>query len=87
MTRKPEVLKSVPLFALPDDDETAVLASQVEVKSFGPRERIYKMGASAVFRRFRPPSLPTKCQASAKLRSRLSRRPSRDFVICSLCRQ
>jgi uncharacterized membrane protein len=44
MTCKPEVLKSVPLFALLDDDETAVLASQVEVKTFGAHERIYKMG-------------------------------------------
>jgi CRP/FNR family cyclic AMP-dependent transcriptional regulator len=45
MTCKPELLRSVPLFALLDDDETAVLASQVEVKTFAPRERIYKMGA------------------------------------------
>jgi CRP/FNR family cyclic AMP-dependent transcriptional regulator len=44
MTCKPEVLRSVPLFALLDDDETAVLASQVEVKTFSPRERIYKIG-------------------------------------------
>ncbi len=44
MTCKPEVLKSVPLFALLDDDETAILAAQVELKSFGPRERIYKIG-------------------------------------------
>jgi CRP/FNR family transcriptional regulator, cyclic AMP receptor protein len=45
MTCKPELLKSVPLFALLDDDETAVLAGQVELKTFAPRERIYKMGA------------------------------------------
>jgi len=44
MTCKPEVLKSVPLFSLLDDDETAVLAAQVEVKTFAPRERIYKAG-------------------------------------------
>ncbi|MBV8051181.1 MAG: DUF1003 domain-containing protein [Acidobacteriaceae bacterium] len=44
MTCKPEMLRSVPLFALLDDDETAVLASQVEVKAFSPRERIYKIG-------------------------------------------
>jgi CRP/FNR family cyclic AMP-dependent transcriptional regulator len=44
MTCKPEVLRSVPLFALLDDDETAVLASQVEVKTFSPRQRIYKIG-------------------------------------------
>jgi CRP/FNR family cyclic AMP-dependent transcriptional regulator len=39
----PAVLKNVPLFALLDDDETAVLASQVELKTFPPRQRIYKM--------------------------------------------
>ena len=39
-----EVLKGVPLFALLDDDETAVLASQVELKTFDPRQRIYKKG-------------------------------------------
>ena len=46
MTRKPELLRSVPLFApCCDDDETAVLASQVEFRTFSPRERIYKIGA------------------------------------------
>jgi CRP/FNR family transcriptional regulator, cyclic AMP receptor protein len=45
MPCKPELLKSVPLFALLDDEETAVLASQVELKDFSPRERIYKRGA------------------------------------------
>ena len=44
MACKPEVLKSVPLFSLLDDDETAVLAGQVEVKSFAARQRIYKAG-------------------------------------------
>jgi CRP/FNR family cyclic AMP-dependent transcriptional regulator len=44
MSCAPEILKSVPLFALLDDDETAVLAAQVELKSFGARERIYKSG-------------------------------------------
>jgi CRP/FNR family transcriptional regulator, cyclic AMP receptor protein len=38
------VLKHVPLFALLDEDETAVLAAQVELKSFSPRQRIYKIG-------------------------------------------
>src|SRR5713226_1367939 len=37
-------LKHVPLFALLDDDEAAVLASQVELKHFAPRQRIYKIG-------------------------------------------
>src|SRR5215467_10363766 len=44
MSCKPEILRSVPLFALLDDDETAILASQVEVKTFSRRERIYKAG-------------------------------------------
>ena len=44
MTCKPEILRQVPLFALLDDDETNVLASQVELKTFAPRQRIYKMG-------------------------------------------
>ena len=46
-TCKANALKSVPLFALLDDDETAVLASQVEVKTFTARERIYTMGDSS----------------------------------------
>jgi CRP/FNR family transcriptional regulator, cyclic AMP receptor protein len=37
----------VPLFALLDDEETAVLAGQVELKKFAPRQRIYKMGDAA----------------------------------------
>ena len=45
MNCDPKLLKSVPLFALLDDDETAVLASQVELKTFAARERIYKRGA------------------------------------------
>jgi CRP/FNR family transcriptional regulator, cyclic AMP receptor protein len=44
MACNPEVLKHVPLFALLDDDETAVLAGQVELKKFAARQRIYKMG-------------------------------------------
>jgi uncharacterized membrane protein len=47
MACKPEVLRNVPLFALLDDDELAVLASQVELKTFAPRERIYKIGDPA----------------------------------------
>src|SRR5919206_3006254 len=39
-----EVLRDVPLFALLDDDERAVLASQVDVTKFAPRQRIYKIG-------------------------------------------
>ena len=44
MSCNPELLKGVPLFSLLDDDETAVLAGQVELKTFAPRERIYKAG-------------------------------------------
>jgi CRP/FNR family transcriptional regulator, cyclic AMP receptor protein len=44
MPCSPEILKQVPLFSLLDADETAVLASQVELKKFAPRERIYKPG-------------------------------------------
>jgi uncharacterized membrane protein len=40
----PQELKHVPLFALLDDEETAVLAGQVELKRFAPRQRIYKIG-------------------------------------------
>ena len=46
MACDPEALKHVPLFALLDDEETAVLAGQVELKRFAPRQRIYKMGES-----------------------------------------
>src|SRR6266478_3844626 len=44
MSCNPEVLKHVPLFALLDEEETAVLAGQVELKNFAPRQRIYKIG-------------------------------------------
>lgn len=37
-------LRHVPLFALLDDEEACVLASQVELKRFAPRQRIYKIG-------------------------------------------
>ena len=40
----PIELKHVPLFALLDDDEIAVLAGQVDLKNFAPRQRIYKIG-------------------------------------------
>ena len=44
MACNPEVLKHVPLFALLDDEETGVLAGQVRLKTFAPRQRIYKVG-------------------------------------------
>jgi uncharacterized membrane protein len=47
MACDPEVLKHVPLFALLDEEETAVLAGQVQVRTFAPRQRIYKIGESS----------------------------------------
>lgn len=44
MSCSPEVLRDVPLFSLLDEDELAVLASQVELRNFAPRQRIYKKG-------------------------------------------
>jgi|ERR1700690_404257 CRP/FNR family transcriptional regulator, cyclic AMP receptor protein len=44
MACSPEILKRVPLFALLDEEETAVLAGQVEVRTFAPRQRIWKIG-------------------------------------------
>ena len=44
MACNPEALRDVPLFGLLDDEELAVLAGQVEIKKFAPRQRIYKMG-------------------------------------------
>jgi CRP/FNR family transcriptional regulator, cyclic AMP receptor protein len=40
----PQELRHVPLFALLDDDELAVLAAQVDLKRFSARQRIYKIG-------------------------------------------
>ncbi len=42
-----DVLKKVALFSLLDDDEMAVLAGQVDVKTFPARARIYKIGEPA----------------------------------------
>src|SRR6266403_3219282 len=44
MAGNPEILKNVPLFALLDAEETAVLAGQVELKKFAARQRIWKIG-------------------------------------------
>jgi CRP/FNR family transcriptional regulator, cyclic AMP receptor protein len=44
MACNPEVLKHVPLFAQLDEEETAVLAGQVRLQTFAPRQRIYKIG-------------------------------------------
>ncbi|HEY7170362.1 MAG TPA: DUF1003 domain-containing protein [Vicinamibacterales bacterium] len=47
MPCQPTILKDVPLFALLDDDELMVLASHVELRTFAPRQRIYKIGDQA----------------------------------------
>jgi CRP-like cAMP-binding protein len=38
------ILRRVPFFASFDDDELKILASEVEVRTFALRQRIYKMG-------------------------------------------
>jgi CRP/FNR family transcriptional regulator, cyclic AMP receptor protein len=40
----PDELRHVPLFELLDDEEARVLAAQVEMRRFAPRERIFKTG-------------------------------------------
>src|ERR1700723_142860 len=47
MACNPEVLKQVPLFALLDEEELAVLAGQIGLTKFGGRQRIYKRGEPA----------------------------------------
>ncbi|HVZ82103.1 MAG TPA: DUF1003 domain-containing protein [Terracidiphilus sp.] len=37
-------MRNVPLFELLDDDEAAILAAQIEVRTFAPRQRIFKAG-------------------------------------------
>src|SRR5450755_2026480 len=44
MACDPQELRHVPLFELLDDEEAAVLAAQVELRRFAPRQRIYKIG-------------------------------------------
>ncbi len=44
MSCTPDELRNIPLFALLDDEELHVLASQVELRPFTPRQRIYKAG-------------------------------------------
>jgi uncharacterized membrane protein len=43
----PDELRHVPLFELLDDDEARILAMQVEMKRFSPRQRIFKAGDPA----------------------------------------
>jgi CRP/FNR family cyclic AMP-dependent transcriptional regulator len=44
MACDPGGLRDIPLFALLDDEERAVLASQVDLRTFAPRQRIFKSG-------------------------------------------
>jgi CRP/FNR family cyclic AMP-dependent transcriptional regulator len=44
MTYTADELSHVPLFSLLDKDELAILAQQVELREFEPRQRIYKAG-------------------------------------------
>lgn len=43
----PEELKHVPLFELLDSEEAQILAAQIEVRHFAPRQRIFKAGEQA----------------------------------------
>ena len=44
MACNPEELRHVPIFELLDEDELAILAAQVELRTFAPRQRIFKIG-------------------------------------------
>lgn len=43
----PAYLRNVPIFELLDDDELNILAAQIEVRHFAPRQRIFKAGEAA----------------------------------------
>jgi CRP/FNR family cyclic AMP-dependent transcriptional regulator len=47
MPCNPEELRHVPLFELLDDEEARVLAAQIEIRYFAPRQTIYKAGEPA----------------------------------------
>lgn len=47
MPCEPEELRHVPLFELLDEDEAQILAAQVEIRLFAPRQRIFKAGEAA----------------------------------------
>ena len=47
MPCNPDELRHIPLFELLDNDELQVLAAQVEIRRFAPRQRIYKSGELA----------------------------------------
>jgi len=72
MACNPETLKHVPLFALLDDDEAAVLAGQVEEKKFAPRQRIFKIG---------DPSGPAYVVVSGRVRLTIVDEDNQEVVI------
>src|SRR5664279_1052972 len=47
MACSPEVLHDIPLFSNLDEDELGILAGQVELRQFPPRQRIFRMGDTA----------------------------------------
>ena len=47
MACSPDVLRNIPLFSNLDDDELGVLAGQVELRQFPPRQRIFRRGDPA----------------------------------------
>ncbi len=47
MPCNPDQLRNVSLFQLLDDDEAQVLAAQIEMRHFAPRQRIFKAGDPA----------------------------------------
>ena len=47
MACDPEFLRKIPLLALLDDEELKVLAAQVDLRTFAPRERIYGLANEA----------------------------------------
>jgi len=72
MACNPETFKHVPLFALLDDDEAAVLAGQVEEKKFAPRQRIFKIG---------DPSGPAYVVVSGRVRLTIVDEDNQEVVI------
>ena len=47
MPCNPQELRHVPLFSLLDEEELSVLAQQVELRYFEPKQRIYKVGEAS----------------------------------------
>jgi CRP/FNR family cyclic AMP-dependent transcriptional regulator len=72
MACNPETLKHVPLFALLDEDEAAVLAGQVEEKKFAPRQRIFKVG---------DPSGPAYVVVSGRVRLTIVDQDNQEVVV------